>query len=93
MAEWRTEKSKQFWAGVAERLKLLRHLLGISEQEAAAAMWLTLTTYRKWERGERHQDNHFGAFNFCSQYNIEYLWLFGGPKDGSPPRFKLRLVS
>ena len=89
-----SERSKQFWAGVAERLKRARHLLNISEAEAAAAMFITVKTYRKWERGERHQQNHDGVFNFCNRDKVEYGWLFGGDQyPAPPPRFKLRLVS
>jgi transcriptional regulator with XRE-family HTH domain len=79
--------------GVAERLKLVRHLLNISEAEAADAMFITVKTYRKREGGERHRDNHFGIFNFCDKYGVSYGWLFGGDQyPAPPPRFRLRLV-
>jgi transcriptional regulator with XRE-family HTH domain len=94
MAEWKTERSKQIWTGVAERLKLTRHLLNITEAEAAAAMFITVKTYRKWERGEHHRDNVDGVIHFAKKYGFSYGWLFAG--DGycyPPPRFKLRLVS
>jgi hypothetical protein len=57
------------------------------------ALLITLRTYRKWERGELHQQNHYGIFNFCETYGVAYEWLFGGIKHGDPPRFRLRLVS
>jgi transcriptional regulator with XRE-family HTH domain len=93
MAEWHNEGVKRFWIDVGGRLKLTRHLLNITEEEAAAAMFITLRTYRKWERGELHQQNHFGVFSFCETYGVAYEWLFGGIKHGDPPQFRLRLVS
>jgi transcriptional regulator with XRE-family HTH domain len=93
LAEWRNEGLKRFWIGVGARLKLTRHLLNISEQEAADALLVTLRTYRKWECGELHQQNHYGIFNFCETYGVACEWLFGGIKHGDPPRFRLRLVS
>jgi transcriptional regulator with XRE-family HTH domain len=93
MAEWRNEGVKQFWADVAKRLKLARHLRNITEQQAADAMLVTLPTYRRWERGERHRDNLYGVLNFCGNYGISYPWLFGSDEyEAVPPRFKLRQV-
>jgi transcriptional regulator with XRE-family HTH domain len=93
MAEWESERSKQMWAGVAERLKLVRYLLNLSEKEAAAAMFITVKTYRKWETGERHRDNMHGVIRFAKKYGFSYGWLFAGPGyPGEPPRFRLRLV-
>ena len=93
MTNWRSEELKQFWAPVAERLKLTRHLLGISEQQAADALLITLRTYRKWERNEPHRNNHAGVFNFGDRYGLEYCWLLFGPEHGQPPRFRPRLVA
>ena len=92
MAKWESERSRKFWTDVAERLKSTRHLLGISEDEAAAAMLVTLKTYRKWERAERHRDNVMGVLAFCEKYGVSYGWLFAGSDYAPPPRFRLRLV-
>jgi transcriptional regulator with XRE-family HTH domain len=92
MAEWRNEGVKQFWADVGERLKFARHLLNITEQEAADAMLVTLRTYRRWERGDLHQDNLYGVFHYCEVHDVDYAWLFGDLKHSEPPRYKLRLV-
>ena len=93
MAEWGS-KEKQMRAGVAERLKLVRYLLNISEAEAAAGMFITVKTYRKWERGERHRDNMHGVIHYAKKYNFSYGWLIAGPPyPGEPPSFRLRLVS
>jgi transcriptional regulator with XRE-family HTH domain len=91
MAEW-DSKEKQMWAGVAERLKLIRYLLDVSEEEAAAAMFITPRTYRRWERAEPHRDNLRGIFHYAKKYNFSYGWLFAGPDYAPPPRFRLRLV-
>jgi transcriptional regulator with XRE-family HTH domain len=93
MAEWRSERERRFWLDVAARLKLTRHLLNISEAEAAAAMYVSLRTYRRWERAEPHRDNVIGVLAFCEKYGVSYGWLFAGPDYAPPPRFRLRLVS
>ena len=93
MAEWRNEGVKQFWADVGERLKLTRHLLNITEQEAADARLVTLRTYRRWERGDLHQDNLYGVFHYCEVHGVDYAWLFGDLKHSEAPQFKLRLLS
>ena len=38
-----------YWRDFAQRLRITRERLGISEPEAAAALCVTLRTYRKWE--------------------------------------------
>jgi transcriptional regulator with XRE-family HTH domain len=93
MVEWRNKGVKQFWADVGERLKLARHLLNITEQEAADAMLVTLRTYRRWERGDLHRDHLYGVFHYCEVHDVDYAWLFGDLKHSEAPRFKLRLVS
>jgi transcriptional regulator with XRE-family HTH domain len=46
-----------------ERLQFARKALNISEEKAAAAFYVTVKTYRKWERGGRG-NNHHGLENF-----------------------------
>ena len=86
MPRW-NEDAKEYWVSFAERLRLTRRLLDISEQEAANALHVTLRTYRKWERGECHRDNPFGIVRFTKTFSVSIGWLIGGPEHGSPPGF------
>jgi ribosome-binding protein aMBF1 (putative translation factor) len=81
-----------YWRDFAQRLQIARKRLGISEPEAAAALRVTLRTYRKWERGQRHRENHLGVANFSQTLGVSIDWLVGGEEWGSPPRFRLRCV-
>jgi hypothetical protein len=69
-------------------------VLHIAEQEAAAAMRMSLKTYRRWEAGEDHMENRRGVFNFAKTYGTTFDWLlFGvGVGVGVAPRPKLRIV-
>ena len=90
----RVEKRDIFYSKVGERLRLCRELLGLSEQEAASAFYVTLRTYRRWENGGvQSGTNYRGLLNFCDTFNVLPEWLLGGPEHGSPPRFKPRLVN
>jgi len=81
----RAIESAKFRRGYAERLRRTRELLGISEEEAAAAFQITLRTYRRYELGKPHRDNHSGTFNFVDTYGLDLDWLFRGDAHGSPP--------
>jgi hypothetical protein len=90
----RAERRNTFYSKVGERLRVCRELFGISEQEAASAFYVTLRTYRRWEKGGvQSGTNYRGLVNFCDTFNVLPEWLLGGPKHGSPPRFKPRLVN
>jgi ribosome-binding protein aMBF1 (putative translation factor) len=80
-------KRDEFWRAVGERLQYARRMFGISEREAAAALFVTLRTYRKGERGQRHREN---VVNYARTYCVTLDWLCGGA--GPPPRFRLRAV-
>jgi DNA-binding XRE family transcriptional regulator len=80
-----------WWSEFGERLQLARSRLGITKDEAAAALRLTLRTYEKWESGKPGRSNHSGVFCFAETYGLTLDWLIAG--DGEPPRFRPRLVS
>jgi hypothetical protein len=67
-----------------------RAQLGLTEEEAAAAFYITLKTYRRHEAGLPSRSNVKGLRNFWNTYDVNPTWLFGG--DGEPPRFRLRAV-
>jgi DNA-binding transcriptional regulator YiaG len=90
----RAEMKNMFYSEVGARLRVCRELLGISQQEAAAAFYVSLRTYRRWEKGGVQSGTTCrGLMNFCDTFNVLPEWLLGGPKHGSPPRFKPRLVN
>jgi hypothetical protein len=62
---------------LAHRLRLLREALKNSEQEAAKAMGVAVRTYRRYERAERTQPNHFGFKDFAETYGVSLNWLMG----------------
>jgi hypothetical protein len=90
--EWQRwqRRSDQFRRVFSERLKHARAQLGITEEEAAAAFSVTLTTYRKYKAGQRYRSNTEGIFDFCDIYDVSLTWLPTGA--GSPPPFRLRAV-
>lgn len=67
---WRTD--------FAHRLRLLREVLHISEQEAAAALFVSVRTYRRYERAERIRNNHFGVMNLAKVFGVSLDWLIAG---------------
>ena len=67
-----------YWRDFAERLRRSRVLRGISEKEAAAALGVSVKTYRKWETGQRHRDNISGVSNFASTFDVSLNWLIAG---------------
>jgi hypothetical protein len=81
---------KAFWVEVAPRFRYTRKVLHIAEQDAAAAMRMSLKTYRRWETGENHAENRRGVFNFAKTYGTTFDWLLWGV--GDAPRPKLRVV-
>ena len=85
-------ESAEFHRGYAERLKRSRELLGISEEEAAAAFGVSLRTYQRYEAGKPHRNNHKGVLNFVRVFSVDVGWLIGGHAHGSPPRFRLRRI-
>jgi transcriptional regulator with XRE-family HTH domain len=77
VADWPNERSRRYWVDFAERLKLARHQLGISKAEAATALGITLRTYRKYERAERHRCDAFAMLDFCKSYDVDFEWFLG----------------
>jgi hypothetical protein len=69
-----TTKAMQraFWIEVAARFRYARKVLHIAEQDAAAAMRMSLKTYRRWEAGEHHMDNNLGVFNSAKTYGTTF---------------------
>ena len=49
-----------YWQQYAQRLRLARTVLEISEKQAADAHGVTVGTYRRWENGGVQRSSHFG---------------------------------
>jgi transcriptional regulator with XRE-family HTH domain len=52
----------------------VRHQLGISEQEAAAAFGVTVRTYRRYEAGKPALE---GYGDFADAFGVSLNWLVG----------------
>jgi transcriptional regulator with XRE-family HTH domain len=76
MSAWR-ESQTVFYQKLGERLRITRKTLGISEQEAADAADVTVTTYRKWEKGG-HVHGTDPLLNFCDEFDVSLNWLGSG---------------
>jgi hypothetical protein len=84
------KRCTDFYRLFGERLRHARAQLRLTEEEAAAAFYITLKTYRRHEAGLPSRSNVKGLRNFWNTYDVNPTWLLGG--DGEPPRFRLRAV-
>jgi transcriptional regulator with XRE-family HTH domain len=50
----------------------------ISEEQAAAALCVSVKTYQKWETGQKHRDNHQGVLNLAKTFGVSLSWLIAG---------------
>jgi len=88
------EQTKFFYVDLAERLKQIRRLLCISEQQAADAWCVALKTYQKMERGERTRCRTRGLLNFGKTFGVEgACWLISGLEHYRPSQRRPRLVA
>jgi Helix-turn-helix domain len=75
---------------VGQRLRIARMRLCISEQEAAAAAKVTLTTWRKYEAGGGGYCT-IPIVNFGQHFGLSLDWLFVG--DGPAPAYRRPTLS
>src|SRR5262249_51649755 len=68
---------RNYWLDYGHRLRVTRIVLGISENEAAAAHGVTLATYRKWEDG-RPPRSCKSYLVFAAKYDVNLDWLIAG---------------
>jgi transcriptional regulator with XRE-family HTH domain len=64
------------------RLRVTRIALGISEQEVADTLGVSLPTYRKYERGTPMK-SAAPAMRFARKYDVNLYWLFDGDASGA----------
>jgi len=72
-----TTAARNYWLDYGHRLRVTRIVLGISENEAAAAHGVTLATYRKWEDG-RPPRSCKSYLVFAAKYDVNLDWLIAG---------------
>jgi transcriptional regulator with XRE-family HTH domain len=80
----------EFWRGFGQRLRIARVSAGKSESEAAAALEMTVRTYRRWESGLPGRGHQLSIPRFAEACDVTLVWLFCG--GGPGPRTRLRLV-
>jgi transcriptional regulator with XRE-family HTH domain len=73
--KWRRDL-RAYWKAYGDRLRLVRLLLGISEEQAADAHGVTVQTYKKWEAGGRQRGA--SRARTSKNYDISIDWLFSG---------------
>jgi hypothetical protein len=71
------ERQLRFYRDLGKRLIATREVLGISPEQAADAMGVTLKTYLKYEAGGCIRGS--GAVeNFCDEFQLSYNWMLTG---------------
>jgi transcriptional regulator with XRE-family HTH domain len=65
------------WREHGNRLRVVRIVLDITEQEAADVCGVTLRTYRRYEQGGK-QSNGRPIRNFARHYGVSLGWLHKG---------------
>ena len=69
--------TRQQWRDQGHRLRVVRIVLDITEQEAADVCGVTLRTYRRYEQGAK-QKSIRPVRNLVRHYGVSLGWLFDG---------------
>jgi transcriptional regulator with XRE-family HTH domain len=69
--------TRRQWRDRGHRLRVVRIVLDVAEQEAADVCGVTLRTYRRYERGAK-QKSIRPIMNFARHYGVSLGWLFDG---------------
>lgn len=70
-------QNRRYWSAYAQRLRLTRLVLGLSEVQAADDHGVSLATYRKWEAGGVQRQSCPGL-EFARIHSISLDWLVAG---------------
>ena len=76
--------------GYGRRLRLTRLTLGVTEGEAAAALGITLRTYRRWEARRWPPVSAGPVLAFAEIYDVNIDWLIKGEGFGLKPHLTVR---
>jgi transcriptional regulator with XRE-family HTH domain len=69
----RAERTKTLYRGIAHRMRTVRIILGLSEQQAADEFGIALRTYRRYEEGAAQRFSS-PLYWFAEKYGLE-AWL------------------
>jgi transcriptional regulator with XRE-family HTH domain len=69
--------ARRQWRDQGHRLRVVRIVLDIAEQEAADVCGVTLRTYRRYEQGAK-QKSIRPVKNFACHYGVSLGWLADG---------------
>ncbi len=69
--------ARRQWRDQGQRLRVVRIVLDVAEQEAADVCGVTLRTYRRYERGAK-QKSIRPIKNFARHFGVSLGWLFDG---------------
>lgn len=83
-------RPRKTWRGYGRRLRLARLTLGVTEGEAAAALGITLQTYRRWEARRWPPVSAGPVLAFAEIYNVSIDWLICGEGFGLGPHLTTR---
>lgn len=70
---------------IAERLRLVRDVVGMAQGEFAERAGIAANTYNQFERG-RKRPSIENAIALCDTYNLTLDWIFRGDHTGLPFR-------
>ena len=73
---------RQSWKNEGHRLRVTRLVLGLTEQEAAAAAGVSVRTWRTYEAGRPPTNRRGGDYRFAERYDVSLDWLFDGEGSG-----------
>jgi transcriptional regulator with XRE-family HTH domain len=77
----------RYYRAFGRRLRRVRKLRSLSEQDAAAAYGVTVATYRRHEAGARQRGNADRLIDFTGKLNVSFNWLVSGR--GSPEEISI----
>ena len=69
--------ARQQWRDQGHRLRVVRIVLDVAEQEAADVCGVTLRTYRHYEQGAKRRSIR-PIRNFARHYGVSIGWLLDG---------------
>jgi transcriptional regulator with XRE-family HTH domain len=79
-----------FYRGFGARIRTARIASGLSVQEAADAIGVSVRRFMRFESGQPFRGGHFALSIFARRFGVDRDWLLGG--SGPRPRPRLTLI-